>query len=151
MLYRNGANKDGERILEVIGTVLNEYGLSVSKDGVDRDVLDINKFYFENNGWFQVVENNGEIIGTVGIYRISNSECELRKMYLLSDFQGEGIGKRLMENAITKAKELGYNKITLQTNSVLKKAIQLYYKYGFKSNCNGEIGCRCDMAMIKEI
>lgn len=149
MIYRDGKLGDEKSVLEVVGIVLGQYGLALSEDNVDLDVTDLEKYYFNNNGWFQVVEDNGKIVGSVGIYKIDDEECELRKMYLLEEYRGQGIGKRLIENALEKAKELGYSKITLQTNSLLKKAIPLYNKYGFKEDPEAEVCCRCDMAMLK--
>ena len=52
-------------------------------------------------------------------------------MYLLNNYQGQGLGKLMMEDAFKKARELGYLKIVLETNKLLDKAITLYGKYGF--------------------
>ncbi|MEG0296562.1 MAG: GNAT family N-acetyltransferase [Clostridium sp.] len=150
MKYRNAVKGDEDQVLKVIGTVLSKYGLELEPNGADYDVTDIEKFYFNDNGWFQVVENNNEIIGSVGVYKIDEKKCELRKMYLYSEYQGQGIGKQLMENALNKAKSLGYKKMELQTNSLLYKALPLYNKYGFKNDDN-EVCSRCDISMIKEL
>ena len=71
-------------------------------------------------------------------------------MYLNQSFQGLGLGNIMVENSFKLAKELNYKKITLQTNSVLYKAVKLYRKYGFEEFDN-DVCERCDIAMIKAI
>lgn len=148
--FRLAKNGDEKEILKLIDTVLSEYGLSLEPFGADFDVTAIDKFYFNNDGWFQVIEYNNKIVGSVGIYKIDNSTCELRKMYIYKEFQGKGLGKTLLKNALEAAKNLNYTTITLQTNSLLTKALPLYRSSGFKEN-NDEVCSRCDISMKKEI
>lgn len=150
ILVRKARNGDEVEILNLVEEVLNLYGLDLNPEVEDLDITDISKYYIENNGDFEVIEFNGEIIGTYGIYKINDETCELRKMYLKQDFQGMGLGNVMIENSFKIAKSLNYKRITLQTNSVLYKAIKLYKKYGFEE-FNEEVCDRCDVAMVKEI
>ncbi len=119
--YRLAKNGDEKEVLKVIGEALSKYGLSLEPNGADFDVSDIEKYYLNNSGWFEVVLDDNKIIGSVGVYHIDDNECELRKMYLLEGYQGKGIGKKLMDDALNMARELGYKVMTLQTNSLLHK------------------------------
>ena len=148
--YRLAKNGDEKEVLKVIGDALSKYGLGLEPDGADFDVSDIEKYYLNNSGWFEVVLDDNKIIGSVGVYHISDDECELRKMYLLEDYQGKGIGKKLMDDALNMGRELGYKVMTLQTNSLLHKAIPLYEKSGFKYN-SSEVCSRCDISMEKRL
>lgn len=148
--FRSAKIGDEKDILKLIDIVLSDYGLKLEPNGADSDVTDINKFYYNNNGWFQVIEENNKIIGSVGIYKINSSTCELRKMYLYKEYQGKGLGKTLLQNALESAENLGYNTITLQTNSLLNKALPLYKSFGFDED-EEEVCSRCDIAMKKEI
>lgn len=150
MKFRLAKNGDEKEILSLIDIVLSDYGLKLEPLGADFDVTDINKFYFNNNGWFQVIEENNKIIGSVGVYKLNDSTCELRKMYLYKEYQGKSIGKTLLKNALEAAKSLGYTTMTLQTNSLLTKALPLYKSFGFKEN-NDEVCSRCDISMEKDI
>ena len=69
---------------------------------------------------------------------------------LHKDFQGLGLGNIMIENSIKIAIALGYKKITLQTNSLLYKAISLYEKYGFEE-FKEEVFEKCDLAMVRKI
>lgn len=151
LTYRNALPGDENQVLKLIEIVLSEYNLNLEPQGADKDVTDLTYNYLKNNGWFQVVENDEKIIGSIGIYKIDDNECELRKMYLYPEYQGQGIGSTLMRNALAKAKELGYKSMTLQTNSILNKALPLYEKYGFVNDNTLEVCSRCDIAMRREL
>lgn len=150
IIIRKAIVGDEPKILNLVKEVLSFYGLDLNPECEDLDVTDIYKYYFNNNGAFEVIEFKGNIIGTYGIYKINDDTCELRKMYLNPNFQGMGFGNIMMENSFKLAKALNYKKIILQTNSVLYKAVKLYIKYGFK-DFDDDVCSRCDIAMIKDI
>lgn len=139
------------RIFDLVKKVLSDYGLKVNPKETDQDLSNLNTFYFANKGWFAVIDFGDGIIGSYGIFRVNEKICELRKMYLLPEHQGKGLGKLMMEDAIRQAKALGYNEMILETNNRLDKAIQLYKKYGFKDYHPLHLSDRCDYAMRKEI
>lgn len=150
IIIRKARDGDESKVLGLVKEVLNSYGLELNPTDEDLDITDIAKYYTKNNGDFEVIEFKGSIIGSYGIYKIDSDTCELRKMYLKQNFQGLGLGNIMIENSFKIAKSLSYKKITLQTNSVLYKAIKLYKKYGFEE-LDEEVCERCDIAMVKDI
>lgn len=151
LYYREAKPGDEQEVLTLIEAVLSNYNLSLEPEGADKDVTDLKLYYMDNQGWFQVVEDNNKIIGSVGIYKIDETECELRKMYLYPEYHGKGIGSTLMRNALEKATSLGYKYMTLQTNSLLHKALPLYEKYGFKNDDSSKVCSRCNIAMKRKL
>jgi putative acetyltransferase len=143
---RAAEDKDSDEIKSVVFEVLKEYGLSPEPENTDLDLDSIEKYYHQNGGFFGVVEDDGVIVATVGIYRLDSSTCELRKMYALPNQRGKGLGKLLMEFTIKTAKELGFSRITLETATPLREAIALYQKYGFKKYDPEHMAVRCDQA-----
>ncbi len=59
-------------------------------------------------------------------------QYELAKLAVSPSAQGKGIGMLLCRTVIAKAKELGCKKIFLESNTLLRPAIQLYRKAGFR-------------------
>lgn len=155
IVFKKALQVHGPAIHQLIAEVLGSYDIyHLRPEYVDQDIDALEANYFNNNGYFWVVENDaGTIIASVAIYRIDDHTCELRKMYLQIQEQGKGIGKMLFQTAIAKAKEMGYTKMTLKTNSKLQTAIAMYQKYGFEfdtvSACDKKADC--DVSMSKTL
>ncbi len=76
----------------------------------------------------------GYIVCTAPDFPISTTadDYELRRIYLLHRFQGLGIGRALMDQAIASARELGYKRLLLGVYGQNFSAIGFYEKAGFK-------------------
>lgn len=83
-------------------------------------------------GHIYFVKCGNEIIGTASLIRISDEAYELAKVAVTEQYQGRKIGSMLMEKCIEAAKQEGAKKIILYTNHVLKAAIHLYSRFGFR-------------------
>ena len=77
--------------------------------------------------------------------------CELRKMYLLREYRGRGLGKRMLEDAIARAKQMGFREMVLETASELVEAIALYKSYGFVEYTPEHLCSRCDQGFKLEL
>ena len=143
---REAKNSDSVEIKKLIFSVLEEYGLKPDSLKTDKDLDNIEDFYFNNGGYFGVVEDKKIITATVGLCKVDEETCELRKMYSYPEQRGKGLGNKLMDYSISKAKELGFNRIILETATPLKKAISLYKKYGFTEFKPDHLSQRCDKA-----
>jgi GNAT superfamily N-acetyltransferase len=149
---RAATNADSNAIKDLVFEVLREYRLQPDPDGTDADLKDIERSYLRSGGWFDVmVDAAGNIVGSVGLYRIDSATCELRKMYLLRHVRGQGLGRRLLEHALSRAKEIGFRRVVLETASVLKEAIALYQRYGFRTYQAPHLSNRCDAAYFLEL
>lgn len=144
--YRPG---DEDDVFQIVKQVLPEYGLSTDSMTTDSDLRDINDSYLSNGGVFRIVESNGKAVGSYGLYVTTPHSCELRKMYLLPEFRGRGLGKRMIEDALREAGARGFSEMTLETNSCLKEAVCLYKSYGFVEIEPEHLAARCDLAMKK--
>jgi putative acetyltransferase len=146
---RDATNADAAAVREVVCTVLEEYGLAPDPGGTDADLEDLEKSYWENGGVFRVVlSGDGSIIGCAGLFGVSATEAELRKMYLLRVARGRGLGRRLLNQLIADARRLGYRRVTLETASVLAEAIALYRSAGFSPVPRERLSSRCDQGWM---
>jgi DNA-binding MarR family transcriptional regulator/predicted GNAT family acetyltransferase len=74
----------------------------------------------------------GEVVGTCAIIKMNDKKYELAKMAVSPRAQGKSIGTLLGQTCIDKAKELGADTVYLESNTLLKPAINLYLKLGFQ-------------------
>jgi ribosomal protein S18 acetylase RimI-like enzyme len=81
---------------------------------------------------FWVVENGSQIVGCFGIESRSDTDTELRRMYLDAGLRGLGIAQRMLEHAQREARALGFRKLILSSAEIQEAAVALYRKSGFR-------------------
>ncbi len=79
-----------------------------------------------------VAEKDGERVGAVFVAKESEEIAKLRLLHVEREARGLGIGKRLVEECIRFARQAGYQKMTLWTQSILHAARGIYKKAGFR-------------------
>jgi DNA-binding MarR family transcriptional regulator/predicted GNAT family acetyltransferase len=99
----------------------------------DHKILDHPQEYvLDRGGYILLALDNGKPVGTCALIKIGNDTFELSKMAVSPEAKGKGIGWLLGNAAIEKAKKTGAKRLYLESNTILKPAINLYYKLGFK-------------------
>jgi DNA-binding MarR family transcriptional regulator/predicted GNAT family N-acyltransferase len=73
-----------------------------------------------------------EVVGTCALIKMNDKKFELAKMAVSPRAQGKSIGTLLGQACIKKARELGADTVYLESNTLLKPAINLYLKLGFQ-------------------
>ena len=96
------------------------------------DMEDIQKNYFENGGTFLVTTENDVIIGTGAIRNLEDGICELKRLWLLPEYHGRGLGYWMMQELLGFARERGYQYMRLETDAVAQsRAVEFYKRLGF--------------------
>jgi putative acetyltransferase len=95
------------------------------------DVDDYERQYGPPDGRFLVALDGEEIVGTGALRRIDDETAELRRMWLLEAYHGQGIGYRLVLELFTFARGAGYRRVRLSTSAVQERAIRFYERLGF--------------------
>ena len=154
-LIRDWRVDDRTAAANVVKTVLNEYGLSWEAHCggcSDRDAVEVEKFYWQTGGEFWVVERSGEIVGTGGYLPIERGEnaVEIRKMYLLPEARGRGLGRYLLVKLEQAAAAKGFKEAWVETATVLKEAVALYERNGYGPRSGVETE-RCDKVYCKSL
>ncbi len=149
---------DNEALAKVIRTALAEFG--ANKPGTvyfDPTTDALYELFRTPGSFYYVATQDEEVVGGCGIFpteNLPNGTCELVKLYVAKKARGTGLGKQLMEQSLSWAKEKGYTHVYLESMPELKKAVSIYEKVGFKSldhplGNSGHDGC--DIWMLKAL
>ena len=108
------------------------------------DIENIQEGYFADEGesGFWVATLVGEVVGMVGVQKISEHTAEIRRLRVSEVHRRKGIGTRLMEHATAFCRQRGYLKVALDVQMDRGPAIALFEKSGFKLSRTREINGR---------
>ena len=82
---------------------------------------------------FMAIDAAGGAVGTVGMIAMDSTDTsfELAKMGVAESARGCGVGQRLAEAVINRARTRGAERVYIESSTTLAPAIQLYRKLGF--------------------
>ena len=151
-------SRDNEALANVIRTALAEFG--ANKPGTvyfDPTTDALFELFRTPGSYYYVATIDEKVVGGCGIFPTENlpdGTCELVKLYVAKEARGTGLGKQLMEQSMSWAKENGYTDVYLESMPELKKAVSIYEKVGFQPldhplGNSGHDGC--DIWMLKEL
>ncbi len=78
-----------------------------------------------------VVYDKDKLVGGGAIRRYDGDNVELKRVFVHNEYQGQGIGTRLVSLLIEWAAELGYRRMILETGELLAESCAVYKKLGF--------------------
>ena len=117
-------------------TLVREYAasLNVSLDfqNFDEELLHFEQEYAPPGGTFLLARQNIEFLACGAFRRFSETECEMKRLYVRPAGRNLGIGRQLAVVLITEAKALGYKRMLLDTLPTMHSAQSLYKSLGFQ-------------------
>ena len=145
MIFRKATEKDISPIIEMIaddklGKQRENFQLPLPKEYIEA----FNNISMDSNQELIVVENSSsEIIGTLQLTFIQyltyqgGIRAQIEGVRIKKDYRGEGLGKKMFEWAINRAKERKAHLIQLTTDKKRPEALSFYKDLGFKSSHEG--------------
>lgn len=97
----------------------------------DQEVEHLEEKYGYPNGRLYIAFYDGELAGCIGLKKIDDEICEMKRLYVRPKFRGKHIGNVLAKKVIDEAKKIGYKSMVLDTFPFLTSAIKMYKKMGF--------------------
>lgn len=97
----------------------------------DAELQDLRVKYGPPGGRLYLALCDGEAAGCIGLRRIDDQRCEMKRLYVRPQFRGRKLGELLVRQIIADARETGYSVMLLDTLPFLEGALHLYEKLGF--------------------
>jgi ribosomal protein S18 acetylase RimI-like enzyme len=116
--------------------LFEEYARSVDADVCFRDFapeLDrLTVMYAPPAGALLLARAGGHTAGCVGLRKLQDDICEMKRLYVRPAFRGRHIGRRMAEDIARRARSLGYRTLVLDTLGTMEAAQGLYVSMGFR-------------------
>jgi len=107
-------------------------GFSLCFQNFDKELAGLPGDYAPPEGRLLLAEYEGQLAGCVALHSLEDGICEMKRLYLRSQFRGKGIGLALADRIISEARQIGYQRMRLDTvEPVMKDAVAMYRKIGF--------------------
>ena len=118
---------DSAQLIELARELLLEYASSLDFDlgfqGFDRELAELPGEYAPPDGRLVLAIRDGEAVGCVALRRIAHDVCEMKRLYVRPDCRGMGIGRFLAIVAIEEARQIGYQRMRLDTVPSMKGSV----------------------------
>ena len=88
--------------------------------------------YAMPDGQLLLAHYQGQPVGCVGLRRLDERSCEMKRLFVSTQFHSLGIGRALVETLIHNARVLGYESMRLDTGIHQTVAQKLYQRMGFQ-------------------
>jgi GNAT superfamily N-acetyltransferase len=130
--------------------LVEEYAASLDVDlsfqGFQHEIESLASEYGPPDGRFFLAEQAGTFVGCGGLRRFSESDCEMKRLYVVPANRRGGVARTIAEALIEQARHLGYQAMLLDTLPSMIRAQELYTRLGFEPTaayrCNPAPGAR---------
>ncbi|HEX6111900.1 MAG TPA: GNAT family N-acetyltransferase [Geminicoccaceae bacterium] len=108
-------------------------GVDLCFQGFERELAELPGAYAPPAGRLLIARIGGEVVGCVGLRPLEPEVCEMKRLWVAPGFGGRGIGRALAERIVAAAREIGYQRMRLDTLPDRMPAAQhLYASLGFR-------------------
>lgn len=122
--------------LEQVRILFAEYTDSLDFDlgfqNFKEELANLPGDYVRPTGCLLLAIYKGQTVGCVGLRKLSDGVCEMKRLYVREQFRGLGLGRALAEAVIDESRKIGYNNMRLDTVPSMDAARTLYVSLGFK-------------------
>jgi len=121
-----------EGVKKVVHTVMSALRPDYKpKDPRNADLDNVDDIY-GGKGKFWVAKDGDRVIGTVAIQEKTPQKANVKRLFLLPEYRGKGIGKMLLLHALNHCRRQNFQEVTLITSTYAADAQRLFQHVGFQ-------------------
>jgi ribosomal protein S18 acetylase RimI-like enzyme len=108
-------------------------GLDLCFQNFEQELAELPGRYALPEGRLLLAISKGQVAGCVGLRKIGDGVCEMKRLYVRPKFRGLGIGRAMALHLIEEARALNYSQMRLDTlPAQMGEAIKMYRSLGFR-------------------
>ena len=108
-------------------------GFSLCFQSFDTELARLPGEYAPPEGRLLLAYYEDRPAGCAALHKLEPGICEMKRLYLRPQFRGKRLGRALADQIIVEARQIGYQRIRLDTvEPVMKDAVGMYRKMGFR-------------------
>lgn len=107
-------------------------GVDLSFQSFDEELAGLPQPYTRPHGFLLFAESAGTVVGCVAAKKLGDGVAEAKRLYVIAEYRGRGIGRQLMERLLRETQEIGYRAVRLDTLPQMQAARGLYKALGFR-------------------
>lgn len=107
-------------------------GIDLCFQGFEAELGRLGEMYGPPHGRLLLGLLHGQAQGCVAVRRLTDDDCEMKRLYVRAAARGTGLGRRLAQAAVESGRALGYHRIVLDTLGSMTAARALYASLGFR-------------------
>ena len=111
---------------------IQQAGAYLGRGPWDDDVYNMEKAYLNNKGEFLIGEWDGAFVAMGAFHRTSPERAEIKRMRVVPEYQGRGLGQIILSELEARAHAMGYITLHLDTSVLQVAAQKLYEKNGYR-------------------
>lgn len=125
----------GEADFAQVASLFGQYAASLPVDlnhqGFAEETAHLPGPYAPPDGELLLARTDGDVLGCIALKRLAPGVAEIKRLYVVQQGRGLGVGKALVAAILKEAARLGYREIKLDTLPHMTQAIALYRGFGF--------------------
>jgi putative acetyltransferase len=121
--------------LPALRELLLEYqrhiGVDLCFQSFEEEMEELPGSYAPPDGRLYVALMDGAVAGCIALRRHDTQTAEMKRLFVRPVFHGQGLGKQLAEHIVQDARQIGYQRILLDTLPSMQAAQAMYERLGF--------------------
>jgi ribosomal protein S18 acetylase RimI-like enzyme len=131
-IYQVQTQEELKEIRKLFIEYAGSLGFDLCFQNFEQELANLPGHYAPPEGCLLLAKYKNNFAGCVGLRKIKEGICEMKRLYVRLEFRGFKIGKKLAEAIIEQAQNIGYKHMRLDTIPSMKAARALYVSLGFE-------------------